>query len=234
MSQYIHKHHNVSVLLYHYACPAKYRRVVVDEKVEEIDKRKKDLIKLGGWNSGSLTEDIEYTLRLYKNNKRIVYLRNLECNNEVPYIASDLYKQQMRWGYGVITSYKKHLFTLLTSKIQIHRKILSLLHGFGYLMPIMIMCLFTFGVLSFVIHKPGPMNIPLFASELAINVTLTSGLLIASIIALKREKKTKYTLKMLVASFSIGLVTTYYVNKGIIKEILGKPMQWFLLNKKVD
>ena len=34
-SKYIHKSHNVSVLLYHYVCPAKYRRVVFSEKVDE-------------------------------------------------------------------------------------------------------------------------------------------------------------------------------------------------------
>ena len=47
MSEYIHKSHNVSVLMYHFVCPAKYRRVVIDEEVdqtiretcEEIEKR---------------------------------------------------------------------------------------------------------------------------------------------------------------------------------------------------
>ena len=34
-SKYIHKSHNVSVLLYHFVCPAKYRRAVFDEKVDE-------------------------------------------------------------------------------------------------------------------------------------------------------------------------------------------------------
>ena len=46
-SQYIHKSHNVSVLLYHYVCPAKYRRVVFSKEVDmtlkeiciEIEKR---------------------------------------------------------------------------------------------------------------------------------------------------------------------------------------------------
>ena len=46
-SEYIHKSHNVSVLLYHYVCPAKYRRVVVSKVVDmtlkdvclEIEKR---------------------------------------------------------------------------------------------------------------------------------------------------------------------------------------------------
>ena len=36
MSEYIHKSHNVSVLIYHYVCPAKYRRVVFDEDVERV------------------------------------------------------------------------------------------------------------------------------------------------------------------------------------------------------
>ena len=46
-SEYVHKRHNVSVIIYHYVCPAKYRRVVinaeVDERIktvcEEIEKR---------------------------------------------------------------------------------------------------------------------------------------------------------------------------------------------------
>jgi REP element-mobilizing transposase RayT len=40
VSRFIHKSHNVSVLLYHIVCPAKYRRVVfspeVDQKLKEV------------------------------------------------------------------------------------------------------------------------------------------------------------------------------------------------------
>ena len=36
MSEYIHKSHNVSVLLYHYVCPAKYRRVIFSEEVDNV------------------------------------------------------------------------------------------------------------------------------------------------------------------------------------------------------
>jgi len=47
MSEYIHKSHNVTVLLYHLVFPAKYRRVVLDKGVDraladvcqEIEKR---------------------------------------------------------------------------------------------------------------------------------------------------------------------------------------------------
>ena len=36
MSRFIHKSHNVSVLLYHVVCVAKYRRVVFDDEVEAV------------------------------------------------------------------------------------------------------------------------------------------------------------------------------------------------------
>ena len=36
MSDYIRKSHNVSVLLYHYVCPAKYRRVIFDSEVDKV------------------------------------------------------------------------------------------------------------------------------------------------------------------------------------------------------
>jgi len=35
-SRYIHKPHNVSVLMYHLVCAAKYRRVVMSEHVDEV------------------------------------------------------------------------------------------------------------------------------------------------------------------------------------------------------
>ena len=36
MSGYIHKSHNVTVLIYHLVLPAKYRRVVFDEDVDNV------------------------------------------------------------------------------------------------------------------------------------------------------------------------------------------------------
>ena len=36
MSDYIHKSHNVTVLIYHLVFPAKYRRVVFDEVVDSV------------------------------------------------------------------------------------------------------------------------------------------------------------------------------------------------------
>src|SRR6266540_3368220 len=36
MSHIIKKSHNVSILVYHFVCPAKYRRAVIDETVDQV------------------------------------------------------------------------------------------------------------------------------------------------------------------------------------------------------
>ena len=36
MSRLIRKSHNVSILVYHFVCPAKYRRVVIDKSVDQV------------------------------------------------------------------------------------------------------------------------------------------------------------------------------------------------------
>ena len=38
MSRYIHKSHNITVLLYHLVFPTKYRRVVIDDEVDKLIK----------------------------------------------------------------------------------------------------------------------------------------------------------------------------------------------------
>lgn len=38
-SEYIHKSHNVSVLIYHFVCPAKYRKVIFSSAVDETVRR---------------------------------------------------------------------------------------------------------------------------------------------------------------------------------------------------
>ncbi len=38
-SRYVHKRHNVSVLMYHVVCAAKYRRVVMSEAVDDVLRR---------------------------------------------------------------------------------------------------------------------------------------------------------------------------------------------------
>ena len=194
--------------------------------------RVKDLHAIGGWRQGSLTEDIEGSLRLIQQNKHFIYLRDLEVEMEVPFDKKDLFKQQLRWAYGVAHTYKLHLKGLLTSGQKIKRLLAIFTFPAGFFFSFILSLLFFFGLLSFATHEPGPIDLARFFGETAINIALTSGVILTTIVATIREGRILRYDKLLLASFTYGLVVVYYVTVGIIKALTNQPMQWFILKKK--
>ncbi len=220
---------------HHITIPFMYNRRKIAFLCGSAEAVRKDvLVKLGGWENGNLTEDIEFSLRLLENGYKIEYLDDLECDSEVPYTLKDLYKQQMRWAYGVIYSWKKHFFDLFRSKNlnMIDRLYMAGIFCSGYLLSVLLAGLFITGTLSFVTHAPAPIEWGRFFYELVRNVILTSGLIVASVVALSKANKSRLTWKMIASSFSYGLVVTYYVNVGIFKALAKRPMEWYMLNKQ--
>jgi cellulose synthase/poly-beta-1,6-N-acetylglucosamine synthase-like glycosyltransferase len=193
--------------------------------------RKKDLLEVGGWQSGSLTEDIECSLRLMIARKRLFYLPDLECNCEAPFAFKDLCKQQMRWAYGVISAIIAHFPSLMKSRMRLRDKVNIGIFASGYLFAFLLMGLTVFGTLAVISQKPAPIDWARFLSETVRNVILTSGFLIASLLALGFGKKLKEFPRMIAGSFSVGLIVTYYVNLGIAKAVFGRNMTWFMLSK---
>jgi len=194
--------------------------------------RKRDLLAVGGWKTGSLTEDIECSLRLIQKGKRLIYLEDLECDCEVPYTFKDLCKQQMRWAYGVITALKQHFPSILKSKSVTKKDKLSvLIFASGYMFSFLLLGLTAFGILSVVSNAPAPVDWIRFFSETGRNIALTSGFLISSVFALVIGNKAKDLPRMIAASLSVGLAVTYYVNVGILKAFFKRDMHWFMLNK---
>ncbi|MCP3684162.1 MAG: glycosyltransferase [bacterium] len=195
--------------------------------------RKKDLEAAGGWRMGSLTEDVECSMRLYKMGKKLVYMPELTCKCEAPHKFNDLCKQQMRWAFGVISSMKTHTLGVFASKrTRIRDKFSVAIFSSGYMFSILILALTIFGTLSIISTEPAPINWARFLSETGRNILLTSGFLVACAVALAiGRKKVLEIPKMLAASLSVGLAVTFYVNLGIFKALFGRGMQWFMLSK---
>ncbi|MCA9478605.1 MAG: glycosyltransferase, partial [Nanoarchaeota archaeon] len=195
--------------------------------------RKSTLIEQGGWTSGAFTEDIEYSMRLTKAGKKIVYLEKLECECEAPFTVADLCKQQLRWAYGVIKSCKMHFVDIMKSrKVSFAWKVNPMLLLAGYLVTFQFFLLFVLGMLSIITHEPSPVNWALFFTKTGINILLTSGFVVSSIILLNRTKRRSDIPRMIGASFSVGLLVVYTVSKGVLKALFNRPMFWFMLNKK--
>jgi len=197
--------------------------------------RKKTLLELGGWQSGSLTEDIEFSLRAIKHGYKIVYLESLECKGEVPYKPLDLYKQQMRWAYGFIKAFKEHILGIITSKkINFKEKLYTPIALSGYLLTTIVTGLIISGILNMFINYSATFNFGKFILEISRNFFLSSGIILTSIVSWTRSHKCHKhkILHMLVASFTHGLIVMGFVMKGITNVIFNRNMKWYMLNKE--
>ncbi len=190
------------------------------------------LKKHGEWKHGCLTEDIEYSMRLYKNGLRVEYLHDLTCGMEVPSRPVDLYKQQMRWAYGVIGSIQEHFWDITKAKVSNRLKTNVFWIAAGYMLTTLLLLLFSTGILSFFTHPPGPFDFGLFFFETIRNIAFTSGLLVTFALGMVLDKRWGDLPRLLVSTFTIGLIVTYYVNKGVYKVLSGGEMQWFLVKKE--
>ena len=194
--------------------------------------RKKDLISLGGWQEGSLTEDIEFSLRLTTENKKIVYLENLTCECEAPFTLKDVTLQQMRWAYGVIKAFKKHFKSLLFStKVSFRKSLNAILLVLGYAVTLLFFSLTVFGFFSIISAKPEPIQWGKMIFEMGRNFLWTSGFLLSSVITIALSKNLKEAPRTIFASLTIGFIVIFKVTLGVFKAIFNRPMNWFMLEK---
>ena len=108
MSEYMHKSHNVSVLLYHYVCPAKYRRKVFTEKVDQvlrdICKEISERYEINFLEIGSDTDHVHFLIQsvpTYSPTKIVTVLKSITAR-EIFAKCPEVKKQL--WGGNLWTS----------------------------------------------------------------------------------------------------------------------------------
>ena len=200
--------------------------------------RKDLLLENGGWTPGALTEDVDYSLRVITAGGHIDYLEDLHCACEVPHTPKDLFRQQMRWAYGVMRAFMNHGRKLLLSRLTRTRtKLATICFGGGYIMVICFLLTTTLGLLSIASAwglEPvdGPYTLANAVIDTTGNFLLTCGMLISSLCAsFIAGVSLRNVGKLILASLSIGLVLTFFVGKGLFKAAVGLPMQWFMVRK---
>ena len=129
MSIYLHKSHNVSVLLYHVICPAKYRKVVFSEEVGdqlkeicmEISKRYEiHFIEIG--TDGDHAHFLVQSVPTYSPTKIVRTIKSItarEIFRRLPSVKEVLWGGEF-WtdGYFITTVGKKGSETVIQKYIQ--------------------------------------------------------------------------------------------------------------------
>ncbi|MCH8318423.1 MAG: glycosyltransferase, partial [Bacteroidetes bacterium] len=108
--------------------------------------RKKCIIDAGGWQSDTLTEDLDLSYRAQLKGWKFKFLENVVSPAELPPTMNALKTQQFRWTKGAAECARKNLWKVLKSaKISLSTKI----HAFFHLMNSFIfICIITTAVLS--------------------------------------------------------------------------------------
>ena len=119
--------------------------------------RKICLTEIGGWQSDTVTEDIDITFRAQLNGWRGIYVPSVLSNAELPE-EMDAYKlQQNRWAKGSAQCFRKYIGKVIFSKLPLNVKIMAVLHLLSYVtipfMPLLLIlvlpiCLFGGGFIT--------------------------------------------------------------------------------------
>jgi cellulose synthase/poly-beta-1,6-N-acetylglucosamine synthase-like glycosyltransferase len=190
------------------------------------------LLKLGGWQNGSLTEDTEFSIRIMEMGYRTVYLQDLVTPGESPFTFNGFKRQQMRWAYGTIRAFMDHKKQILFNKnFNNKQRFMLFFVLLGYLVSPILALLFVSGTIAFITNVPGPIDIVEFTRAVGRNLLLTSGFIAASLVALKKNRRLKMFPQLLISSFTAGILVSFSVAVAIFKSVSRRPMDWYMIQK---
>ncbi|MFC2143623.1 glycosyltransferase [Candidatus Aenigmatarchaeota archaeon] len=193
--------------------------------------RKSVLTKLGGWKEGSLTEDVDYAIRVLKSGYKTIYLENVSAPGEVPFTLKGLRIQQRRWAYGNVKVFMNNWKAILKGNFSVLQKIMLFFTLTGYVGSLLLIAFLLFGTVSFITTTPAPIDVYNFTKDVSINFVIASGFMIAGLVALVKNKKIRYCGTVVLAALTIGMVVSVSVSIGLFKAAIGKKMNWTMIEK---
>jgi len=108
--------------------------------------RKSCIEDAGGWQSDTITEDLDLSYRAQMKGWKFKFLEEVGCPAELPVAMNALKTQQFRWTKGAAETAKKNLRKFITTK---GLGVLTKIHGtFHLLNSFLFICIFMTSILS--------------------------------------------------------------------------------------
>jgi cellulose synthase/poly-beta-1,6-N-acetylglucosamine synthase-like glycosyltransferase len=108
--------------------------------------RKAAIHDSGGWQTDTITEDLDLSYRAQMAGWKIQYLPNISVPAELPAQVAAYKQQQARWAQGSLQTARKLLPCLWRSRASLKLKILGSLHLTGYLVHPLILTVMLLAV----------------------------------------------------------------------------------------
>ena len=118
--------------------------------------RKETIVDAGGWQSDSLTEDLDLSYRAQLKGWKFHYLEEIESPAELPVTMTAIKSQQFRWTKGAAEVAKKLLMKVLRSNASIATKYHAFFHllNSSVYIPILLVAMLSVPVLIIKNHQP--------------------------------------------------------------------------------
>ena len=187
--------------------------------------RRDAIEKAGGWNTGSITEDADLSVKILLKGYKSVYV-NMPIPSEVPVTFEGFIKQQMRWCYGLTRVFFDNIKGIFSRKLSNKQRTMIMFSTLGNITAPLVLLMTIFGMLGWFMGAPTLFkwgDIITFLSKFL----YTSGFLALGILALYRRKQMKDFSYLLLASFSVSLVLLAFNSFAFIRATINKPLFWY-------
>lgn len=111
--------------------------------------RRKAILEAGGWQSDTITEDLDLSYRMQLLGYRVIYLKDVVSPGEIPPTLASLMKQQNRWARGSLQTARKLLAAVvLNKKLDLKSRLEGFIHLTGYSVHFLMVFAFLISVLG--------------------------------------------------------------------------------------
>ena len=184
--------------------------------------RRSTLLRLGGWNVETVTEDTDLTIRVLLAGGRVRYDPTAVDFEEAVLVARRFWKQRYRWARGHQKCTRDYLMAALRSPhLSLGEKAEFIMFLLIYHIPVLsglgVILTFArfFGIGSVPVVALLPLTLLLFLGPLA---ELTVGLMLGRV-----ERRGAWHLIGFLPSFALSIVTTTW---AYFDGMLGRPYSW--------
>lgn len=189
---------------------------------------RKDVIeKLGGWDEGSLAEDVEFAARLINNGLRIEYAPEVQSLQEYPASIRVLFKQRTRWFRGYMETWVKYGSLMRTpSRVAIDAEATL----FGPYVLILILVSY-FAAFSGIFNFYGPSIWFDALATSAAGLTLASLLICGIALALQLRPRRPRNLLWIPAVYGFWFIQTVIAFQAFVLTITRRRRSWVRTEK---
>jgi cellulose synthase/poly-beta-1,6-N-acetylglucosamine synthase-like glycosyltransferase len=188
--------------------------------------RRRCLEEAGGWQSDTLTEDLDASYRAQLAGWRFVYLKDVAVPAEVPVDMNGFKTQQHRWTKGSIQTGRKLLPEILRSAFPWRVKVEAFFHltnNFSYLLVVLLALLIVPAIV--IREQIGWQKLVVFDFPLFFGATLS---FIAFYVSSQREigRSWKRTLKYMPCLMSLGIGMSLTNLRAVLEGLVNKPTEF--------